>query len=118
MNLYCLRQIQVKRFFVETQKKQTLQNGEWVQHTASISPIIKKIDVINSYDRFVSTSDSLTVDSFNFDDFNDSFVDYDYYTHEIQVEANINDVFLGLDEVIIASVVNNNYFNRIKKLIQ
>ena len=81
-----------------------------------ISPFLRKIDVINSYDRFVTTSDSLTVDSFDFDDFNDSFSDYDYYNHEIQVEATINDVFLGLDEVIIASVVNNDYFNRIKKL--
>ena len=96
-------------FKIDTARSSSLRKFE-------ISPIIKKIDVINSYDRFVSTSDSLTVDSFNFDDFNDSFVDYDYYTHEIQVEANINDVFLGLDEVIIASVVNNNYFNRIKKL--
>jgi len=96
-------------FKIDTARSSSLRKFE-------ISPIIKKIDVINSYDRFVSTSDSLTVDSFNFDNFNDSFVDYDYYTHEIQVEATINDVFLGLDEVIIASVVNNNYFNRIKKL--
>ena len=96
-------------FKIDTARSSSLRKFE-------ISPIIKKIDVINSYDRFVTTSDSLTVDSFNFDDFNDSFVDYDYYTHEIQVEATINDVFLGLDEVIIASVVNNNYFNRIKKL--
>ena len=43
-------------------------------------------------------------------------LDYDYDTHEIKVEAIINDIFLGLDKVIIASVVNNDYFNRIKKL--
>ncbi|MDC3194860.1 hypothetical protein OAT76_00455 [Flavobacteriaceae bacterium] len=96
-------------FKIDTARSSSLRKFE-------ISPIIRKIDVINSYDRFVTTSDSLTVNSFNFYDFNDSFSDYDYYTHEIQVEATINDVFLGLDEVIIASVVNNNYFNQIKKL--
>ena len=96
-------------FKIDTIKASSLKKFE-------ISPFIRKIDVINSFNRFVTTSDSLTVDSFNFHDFNDSFSDYDYDTHEIQVEATINDVFLGLDEVIIASVVNNNYFNRIKKL--
>jgi hypothetical protein len=96
-------------FKIDTTRASSLRKFE-------ISPFLRKIDVINSYDRFVTTSDSLTVDSFDFNDFNDSFSDYDYYNHEIQVEATINDVFLGLDEVIIASVVNNDYFNRIKKL--
>jgi len=96
-------------FKIDTMKASSLRRFE-------ISPFIKKIDVINSYDRFVTTSDSLTINSFNFEDFNGSFTDYDYKTHEIKVEAIINDIFGGLDEVIIASVVNNDYFNRIKKL--
>ena len=62
------------------------------------------------------TVDTLTVKSYDFDEFKTSFTDYDYKLHDIVVEAKYNDVFNGLEEVIIASVINNNYFDRIKKL--
>ena len=55
-------------FKIDTIKASSLKKFE-------ISPFIRKIDVINSFNRFVTTSDSLTVDSFNFHDFNDSFSD-------------------------------------------
>jgi hypothetical protein len=96
-------------FKIDSMKASSLRKFE-------IEPVINDRDIIYSFNDFVTKSDSLTTDSFDFDDFNNSFTDYDYNFHEIKVEATINDVFLGLDEVIIASVVNNKYFNRIKKL--
>ena len=81
-----------------------------------ITPVVNDNDIINAYDQFILTVDTLTVSSYNFDQFKTSFTDYDYKLHDIVVEAKYNDVFNGLDEVIIASVINNNYFDRIKKL--
>tara|TARA_B110000003_G_scaffold42848_2_gene40216 strand:- start:23489 stop:24529 length:1041 start_codon:yes stop_codon:yes gene_type:complete len=81
-----------------------------------ITPIITDNDIINSYNNFILSVDTLTVKSYDFEQFKESFTDYDYSIHTIEVEATVNDIFSGLDEVIIASLVNNNYFDRIKKL--
>ena len=81
-----------------------------------ITPIINDNDIINAYNQFILNADTLTVGSYNFKQFKSSFTDYDYRLHDIVVEAKHNDVFNGLDKVIIASVINNNYFDRIKKL--
>ena len=81
-----------------------------------ITPVVNNNDIINAYDKFIMTVDTLTVKSYDFEEFKRSFTDYDYKFHDIVVEAKYNDVFNGLDEVIIASVISNNYFDRIKKL--
>ena len=81
-----------------------------------ITPVVNNNDIINAYNKFILTVDTLTVKSYDFEEFKTSFTDYDYKLHDIVVEAKYNDVFNGLEEVIIASVINNNYFDRIKKL--
>ena len=82
----------------------------------TIEPIINENDIINSYNDFVLKVDTTTVKSYTFDDFKSSFSNLDYKIHKIQVISEKNDVFNKLDDVIISSVVNNNYFKRIKEL--
>ncbi|ARV15530.1 ECF transporter S component [Polaribacter sp. SA4-12] len=81
-----------------------------------IEPVISGNDIINSYNGFVSSVDTITVNSYTFDKFKSSFTEYDYRFHKVTVTSKQNDVFDKLDDVIISSVVNNKYFNRIKEL--
>jgi hypothetical protein len=81
-----------------------------------ITPITNRNDVINAYDKFILEVDTLTVKSYDFDDFEKNFTDFDYLNHEIEVVATVNDVFSSLDNIIIETVEKNQYFNRIKKL--
>ncbi|APZ45338.1 hypothetical protein BW723_03045 [Polaribacter reichenbachii] len=82
----------------------------------SIEPLKVDIDKINAYNDLILSVDTLTIKSYEFEDFKKSFTDYDYKVHKISVVATKNDVFNKLDDVIISSVVNNKYFNRLKKL--
>lgn len=81
-----------------------------------ITPITNRNDVINAYDKFILEVDTLTVKSYDFDDFEKNFTDFDYLNHEIEVVATVNDVFSSLENIIIETVEKNQYFNRIKKL--
>jgi len=81
-----------------------------------ITPITNRNDVINAYDKFILEVDTLTVKSYNFDDFEKNFTDFEYLNHEIEVVATVNYVFSSLDNIIIETVEKNQYFNRIKKL--
>tara|TARA_R110000787_G_scaffold6697_9_gene23290 strand:- start:7977 stop:9011 length:1035 start_codon:yes stop_codon:yes gene_type:complete len=96
-------------FNIDTTKALKLRSFE-------INPVIKNSDVINSYNDFILSVDTLTVKSYTFDQFKRSFADNDYKVHEIKVEAIDNSIFNGLGEVIIASVVKNDYFKRLQKL--
>lgn len=81
-----------------------------------IKPIVNENDIINSYNDFILDVDTLTVKSYKFEKFKESFTDLDYKIHKIEVLAEKNDVFRKLDEVIISAIVNNKYFNRVKEL--
>tara|TARA_R110001632_G_scaffold8386_1_gene33092 strand:- start:814 stop:1851 length:1038 start_codon:yes stop_codon:yes gene_type:complete len=81
-----------------------------------INPVINNNDIINSYNEFILSVDTLTVKSYAFSQFKRDFTDYDYSIHEIHVNATDNSIFIGLGEVIIASVVKNDYFKRLQKL--
>ena len=96
-------------FDIDTTKASSLKKFD-------ISPIINKNDIINAYDQFILEVDTLTVKSYDFEEFENSFTDYDYLNHNIEVEAIQSDVFSDLENVIIESVENNHYFNRIKTL--
>ena len=82
----------------------------------TIKPIKTENDIIDSYNDFILAVDTTTVKSYTYDEFKTSFSDYDYKIHQINVVAEKNDVFTHLDEVIISSVVNNKYFDRVKTL--
>ncbi|CAI8349872.1 MAG: Uncharacterised protein [Flavobacterium sp. SCGC AAA160-P02] len=82
----------------------------------NITPIINKNDIINAYDEFILDADTLTVKSYDFQEFENSFTDFDYLNHNIEVEATQSDVFSDLEDAIIESVEKNHYFERIKIL--
>ena len=82
----------------------------------TIEPIKTENDIIESYDELISSIDTTTVKSYSFEEFKNSFTDYDYKTHKITVIAKKNDVFDKLDNIIISSVAKNKYFNRVKTL--
>lgn len=81
-----------------------------------IEPLKIDNDIIAGYDDLIIEVDTLTIKSYEYEDFKNSFTDYDYKVHKITVIAYKNDVFKNLGEVIISSVVNNKYFDRIKNL--
>jgi hypothetical protein len=81
-----------------------------------IEPIVIDIDIINAYDQLILEVDTLTIKSYEYLDFKNSFTDFNYKVHKITVIAEQSNVFDKLDDVIISSVVNNKYFNRLKTL--
>ena len=81
-----------------------------------IYPIKNGNDLLTSYDDLILSVDTLTAKSYSFEAFKNTFTDYDYRVHNIHVVATKNNVFSKLDEVIISSVVNNKYFNKVKAL--
>ncbi|MFT5762485.1 MAG: hypothetical protein ACI8WA_001615 [Polaribacter sp.] len=81
-----------------------------------IYPIKNGNDLLTSYDDLILSVDTLTAKSYSFDAFKNTFTDYDYRIHNIHVIATQNNVFSKLDEVIISSVVNNRFFNKVKRL--
>lgn len=84
--------------------------------TFQIHPIKNGNDLLTSFDDLILSVDTLTAKSYSFDAFKSTFTDYDYRIHNIHVVATKNDVFSKLDEVIISSVVNNKFFNKVKRL--
>jgi hypothetical protein len=82
----------------------------------TIAPIKNLSDLINSYNEFVISVDTLALQDYTFKDFSLTFTDLNYFQHKIRVVAEKNDVFDKLGEVILASVVGNTYFNRVKEL--
>ena len=82
----------------------------------TIYPIKNGNDLLTSYDDLILSVDTLTAKSYSFETFKSTFTDFDYRVHNIHVVATKNNVFSTLDEVIISSVVNNKFFNKVRKL--
>lgn len=82
----------------------------------SILAIENENDIIAAYDALILDVDTLTVKSYSFDKFKRAFTDYDYKTHKIHVEATNKNVFGDLGDVILASITENKYFNKVKNL--
>ena len=81
-----------------------------------IYPIKNGNDLLTSYDDLILSVDTLTAKSYSFIDFKNTFTDFDYKIHNIHVVATKNNVFSKLDQVIISSVVDNKFFNKVKRL--
>ncbi len=81
-----------------------------------IVPLRVDADLIDAYNDLILSVDTLTIKSYDYADFKEAFTNYDYKVHMVTVIAEKNNVFDKLDSVIISSVVNNKYFNRIKVL--
>lgn len=98
-----------KVFKISETEAATLKNFE-------IYPIKNGNDLLTSYDDLILSVDTLTAKSYSFVNFKNTFTDFDYKIHNIHVIATKNNVFSKLDEVIISSIVDNKFFNKVKKL--
>ena len=81
-----------------------------------ITPLTNSNDIINAYDEFILDVDTLTVKSYDFENFEASFTDYDYLVHNIEVKATVSDIFKELENTIINSIEKNTFFTKIKNL--
>jgi len=81
-----------------------------------VFPIKNQNDLLTSYDDLILSIDTLTAKSYSFTLFKRTFTEYDYKVHNIRVIATKKDVFSKLDDVIISSIVENNYFKKVKNL--
>ena len=96
-------------FKIDTSKAAALRKFE-------ITPLMNSNDIINAYDNFILEVDTLTVKSYDFDNFESSFTDFDYLVHNIEVQATVSDIFSELENTIINSIEKNTFFKKIKNL--
>ena len=81
-----------------------------------IEPLKIDNNIIAAYNQLILGVDTLAIKSYEYDDFKESFTDFDYKVHKVTVIAEKNDIFGEMDDVIIGSIVSNKYFNRLKQL--
>lgn len=82
----------------------------------TIFPVKTENDILTSYNKLVLSVDTLTVRSYSFEQFKNMFTEYDYKIQQVHVEATKSNVFRDLESVILKTITNNNYFNRVKTL--
>ena len=81
-----------------------------------VSPVVTDNDVVEAYDDLILSIDTTTIKSYSFAQFKSAFTQFDYKVHQVHVEATKNNVFDKLDDVIIASIVENEYYDRVKAI--
>lgn len=80
----------------------------------SIEPVKSEYDIIDAYNELILSVDTLSIRSFKTEEFKKAFTDYDYSVHEITIRSLQSKVFTKFDDVILSSVVNNEYFKKLK----
>ncbi len=98
-----------KTFKISTAEASSLRKFE-------MFPLKSENDIITAYDNLILEVDTLTAKSYSFEKFKRAFTDFDYKTHQIQVKATDKNVFGSLSGIIISSIVENEYFNKVKNL--
>lgn len=98
-----------KTFKISTAEASSLRKFE-------MFPLKNENDIITAYDNLILEVDTLTAKSYSFDKFKRAFTDFDYKTHQIQVKATDKNVFGSLSGIIISSIVENEYFNKVRNL--
>ena len=81
-----------------------------------VNPVRTDNDIVKAYDDLILSIDTTTVKSYSFGQFKKEFTDFDYKVHQVHVEATNSKVFSKLDDVIIASIVDNKYYNRVNTI--
>lgn len=81
-----------------------------------IKPVVNENNVLKAYNQLILSVDTLTVKSYSFEKFKNSFTKFDYKSYDINVLATKNNVFNKLDETIIGSITDNKYFDNLKKI--
>lgn len=83
-----------------------------------VSPIKTDDDKIEKYFDIIDSYDTVATRNYSFDVFKKSFTDYDYKTHVIHVRSLDSRVFDKLGNRIISSIMENDYFNKVKNLTE
>ncbi|GGG93613.1 hypothetical protein GCM10011416_08490 [Polaribacter pacificus] len=81
-----------------------------------IAPVKNENDLLEAYDDLILSVDTLTAKSYSFSQFKNTFTRYDYKVQNIHVMAKQNAVFTKLEKGIVSSVIENDYFKKVKKL--
>jgi hypothetical protein len=81
-----------------------------------ILPIKTENDILTDYDKLTQSVDTLIVKSYSYRQFKTMFTNYDYKFHKVTVEASKKRVFSNLDNVILSSIVENEFFDKLKNL--
>jgi len=84
----------------------------------TISPIKTSSDMIESYHGLIKELDTIGAKNFSYDDFAKGFTNLDYKLHTVHVRSLDNNVFSKFGEPIILSIVDNQYYEKLKNLTQ
>jgi hypothetical protein len=76
----------------------------------SIEALTNENDIIISYDQLALSVDTLAINDYDFQSFKKAFTNYDYFIHEIKVTSTQNKIFKKFDEIILSSILENDYF--------
>ena len=67
-------------------------------------------NIIISYDELAVSVDTFAIKDYDFESFKKAFTNYDYFIHEIKVTSTQNKIFKKFDEIILSSILENDYF--------
>ncbi len=81
----------------------------------SIEALTNENDIIISYDQLALSVDTLAINDYDFQSFKKAFTNYDYFIHEIKVTSTQNKIFKKFDEIILSSILENDYFKKVKE---
>lgn len=80
----------------------------------AIKPVVNENDILTSFDDLMQSIDTSTVKSYSYRKFKETFTEVDYRIHEISVTSSKDNVFQKLSNPIISSIINNDYFKKLK----
>ena len=81
----------------------------------SIEALTNENDIVISYDQLALSVDTLAINDYDFQSFKKAFTSYDYFIHEIKVTSTQNKIFKKFDEIILSSILENDYFKKVKE---
>lgn len=81
-----------------------------------VNPVKSINDIVEAYDDLILSIDTTTIKSYPYEQFKRAFTEVDYKVHQVYVEATDSKVFSKLGDVIIGSIVENEYYNRMKNI--
>lgn len=81
-----------------------------------IEPVISENDIVKSYDKVVTSIDTLSSKNYSYAQFKNSFTDVNYDMHIIRVKSTLNNIFNKFNNTILSGIANNKYFKTIQKV--
>ncbi len=81
----------------------------------SVKPIKNENDIVSGYDELIASVDTISLRNYKIAQFKEAFTEYDYKVHEIKIRSTQNKIFTKFDMAILSSIVNNDYFKKLKE---